>query len=238
MIPTLTIAEMALRDLLRRRAVLGLLFALPMVFYLARRDDSESQAVKFVLLGLGFTISTAGLFATTAARGLDRRLRLCGYRTMSLHLGRLLALQVIGLGISVPYLGIILADQHVARVGSLGCALALTVLIAAPLGMLLGSVVPRELEGTLLLLAVLSAQFLSDPARPAGKCMPFWSAREIGAYAVDLAAGDDYLWRGVAHALVVASVLFALATTTSAVRLRRRGHVRPISALPTGAYRA
>ncbi|MBT8225332.1 MAG: hypothetical protein HKP61_23090 [Dactylosporangium sp.] len=228
MIRTWTMAEMTLRDLIRRRTVVGLLFLLPLVFYLARRDDHTGQAVKFLLLGLGFTSSAAGLFATSAARSLEPRLRLGGYRTIDLYVGRLIALIAVGLAIAVPYLAVVLADQDVQRMPALALALALTVLVAAPLGMLLGSALARDMEGVLLLLAVTSAQFLTDPAKISGRVMPFWSAREIATYAVDL-TDIGYLRRGVTHALVCAAILFVATAAIAAVRLRRRRHVRIVS---------
>lgn len=235
---TWTFAELTLRDLVRRRAVVALLFALPLLFYLARRGDHAGQAVKFLLLGLGFTVSAAGLFATSAARFLEPRLRLCGYRTVDLYAGRLAALLVVGLAIAAPYLGVLLVDQRVSRPGAVAGALAATVLVAAPLGMLVGSALPRDMEGVLLLLAVTSTQFLVDPAKTLGKFMPFWSAREVGTYAVD-PVDVGYLRRGLLHAGAYAVVLFVATAVIAAVRLRRRGHLRPLcSRSAAGAHHA
>lgn len=231
MIRTLTIAEMTLRDLMRRRAVVVLLFAIPLVFYLARRGDHTGQATRFLLLGLGFTIGAAGLFATSAVRSLEPRLRLAGYATIDIYLGRLAALLVVGLTLAAPYLLITAVDQDVPRMGALALALGLGVMVAAPLGMLLGSVLAREMEGVLLLLGVVAGQFLLDPAKTSGKLMPFWSSREIGTYAVD-PVDIGYLHRGVVHALVVAAVLFAVTATIATVRLRRRQPVRSTGAGP------
>lgn len=223
---TLTIVEMTLRDLSRRRGVFGLLFALPLVFYLARRSDANGQAIRFVLLGLGFTVSTAALFVTGAARGMDRRLRLSGYRVIDLHGGRLIAVVAVGLVVAAPYLAIIAFDQRVERISAIGLALALVVIVGAPVGATLSALVPRDLEGTLLLFAVLGAQFIMDPARPAAKFLPFWSAREIGTYAIDLADGG-YLRRGVCHAAAYSAACFGIVMVTAAVRLRRRRPLRP-----------
>lgn len=218
------IGEMTVRDLVRRRTVVGLLFALPLLFYLARHDSHTGQAVRFVLIGLGFTSSAAGLFATISARSLEFRLRLSGYRTADIYLGRLIAVVAIGLVIAVPYQIVIMIDQNVPREGAVGLTLALTVLVGAPLGMLLGSAIPRDMEGVLLLLGVTSMQFLMDPAKTAGRFMPFWSAREIGTYAIDL-TGPEYLRRGLLHATVYGAILFIATATIAGVRLRRRGHV-------------
>ena len=55
---TLVVAEMATRDLVRRRGVLVLLALMPMAFYLARRDSS-GLAIRFMTLGLAWMVSTA-----------------------------------------------------------------------------------------------------------------------------------------------------------------------------------
>lgn len=217
---TWTVTEMTLRDLLRRHTVVGLLFAIPVVFYLARRDQT-GQAVRFLLLGLGFTVSAAGLFATSAARSVEPRLRLAGYATIDLYAGRLAALVTTGLVLATPYLLLILIDQDLTRAGALALALAATVLVAAPLGMLLGSVLARDMEGVLLLLGLIAGQFLIDPEQLSGRLMPFWSAREIGTYVVD-PVGGDYLARGLTHAAVTMLVLFGVTTAIAMVRLRRR----------------
>lgn len=178
-----TVAEMVLRDLDRRRAVLGLLFLVPLAFYVARRDQT-GQAIRFASLGLGWGASTAGLFAGNAAKAIEPRLRLIGYSWAQLFFGRLV-----------------------------------------PLGMLIGAAVPRDLEGTLVLIAFIGLQMLIDPAKNSAKLLPFWSSREIGTYAVD-PVGSDYLDRGLTHGPAVASGLTFVALVLTAVHLRRRRHVR------------
>ena len=223
---TWTVAEMTLRDLPRRRAVLALLFVTPLVFYLGRRGDHTGQAIRFVTLGLGFTVSTAALFCAVAARSLEARLRLGGYRPAHLYLGRLAAVVGVGLAIATPYLFVLLYDQRVDRIGAIALSLALTVAVAVPLGMLLGAAVPRELESALLLIALLGLQMVVDPATDAARLLPFWSAREIGTYAVDL-ADAGYLRRGLIHGLATAALLIVVTATLATVRLRRRHRGRP-----------
>jgi len=216
---TVAVAEMTLRDLARRRTVVGLLFAIPLVFYLARRDHT-GQAVRFLLLGLGFTVSAAGLFTTGAARSLEPRLRLAGYPTVAVYLGRLAALLAVGLLLAMPYLLLILVDQDLDRTHAAALALVATVLVGAPLGMLLGCLLGRDMEGVLLLLGMIAGQFLVDPATTTGALMPFWSSREIATYAVD-PVDVGYLRRGLAHALVTALMLGAGVVALATVRLRQ-----------------
>lgn len=84
---------------------------------------------------------------------------------------------------------------------------------------------PRELEGTLVLLTVIGAQMTADPADAATRLLPFWFSREIGTYAIDH-TGADYLLRGIVHGSVSTLALTGLVTLAVGVRLRRRPHLR------------
>jgi hypothetical protein len=220
----LVVAEMAVRETARRRSVLLILALLPLAFYLSRRGDHLGQSVRFVCLGIGWALSTAALFAGNAARGIEPRLRLSGYSTADLVAGRLGALWAVGLALATPYLVLIRLDQHDIRFGAVAAIMLLTVAVAAPFGLLLSALLPRELEGTLVLLMVVGLQMIMDPAGTASRVLPFWFSREIGTYAIDH-TDDGYLTRGLVHAAVMLAVLLAGAAAASAVRLRRRPHL-------------
>jgi len=224
MTKTLTVAEMALREVLRRRSVLLILALLPLAFYLSRRGDHLGQSIRFVCLGIGWALSTAALFAGNAARGLEPRLRLSGYATHQLYLGRLGAMWAVGLALALPYLVLIRVDQHDVRYGAVAVIMLLTVAVAAPFGLLLSALLPRELEGTLVLLIVIGLQMMLDPAGTAARVLPFWFSREIGTYAVDH-TDDGYLHRGLLHATIVLAALLTGLALSAGVRLRRRSHV-------------
>ncbi|WP_410655469.1 hypothetical protein [Amycolatopsis sp. lyj-112] len=221
----LTVAEMALRELLRRRSVLLILLVLPLLFYLSRRGDHLGQSIRFVCLGLGWALSTAALFAGSAARGMESRLRLSGYRGHHLYLGRLSALWTVGLVLSAPYFVLILVDQHDVRYGSVALVMVLMVAVSAPFGLALSSVLPRDLEGTLVLLMVIGLQMMADPSSLAARLLPFWSSREIGTYAIDH-TDTGYLIRGIAHGVISTVVLIAAVAVASGFRLRRRSHLK------------
>ena len=227
MIKTLTIAETALREILRRRSVLTILLLLPLAFYLSRRGDHLGQSIRFVCLGLGWAQSTAALFAGSAARAIEPRLRLSGYRSHHLYLGRLIALWTVGTALSVPYLLLIRIDQHDVRYGAIALIMALTVLVSAPFGLALSAVLPKELEGTLVLLVVVGIQMTADPTGPATRLLPFWFDREIATYAIDH-TNTGYLIRGLIHALVFAALLTTLTATATSIRLRQRPHHKKV----------
>ncbi|MBV1848699.1 ABC transporter permease [Catellatospora tritici] len=224
MTKTMTVAEMALREVSRRRGVLAILLVFPLAFYLSRRDLT-GQSIRFVCLGVGWAMSTAALFAGSAARSLEPRLRLSGYRGHHLYLGRLLALWTLGLALALPYFVLIRVDAQHVRYGAIALIMLLTVAVAAPFGLALSSALPRELEGMLVLLTVVGLQMMMDPADSASRVLPFWFSREIGTYAVDH-ADSGYLHRGLLHGLLFLVVLLTVVAASSAVRLRRRPHLR------------
>ena len=224
MTKTLTVAEMALREIGRRRAVLVLLALLPLGFYLSRRDEAYWQSIRFVCLGIGWTLSTAALFAGNGARGIEPRLRLSGYATRQLVLGRLIALWTLGLALSVPYWLLIRLDLNHVRYGAIALILLLTTAVSAPFGLALSTLLPRELEGMLVLLTVVAMQMMLDPDGTAAHALPFWFSREIGTYAVNQ-VGAGYLLRGLLHAAIVLTALLTALSLSAGIRLRRRAHL-------------
>jgi hypothetical protein len=219
-----TVAEMTLRELGRRRGVLLLLLLLPLGFYLIRRNDYVGQSVRSLFLGISWAVSTAALFTAAAGRSIEPRLRLAGYRSHHLYLGRLAGLWVLGVLLAVPFLGLVAVDAPDVRLGATALGMAFCVAVAAPFGLLIGVLLPRELEGTLLLLTAVALQMTIDPASAAAKFTPFWSSREIGTYAVDH-TGADYLSRGTLHGVGFTVGLVAVVAVVVTARQRRRRHL-------------
>lgn len=228
MTKVLVVADMALREMSRRRTVLLILLLLPLAFYLTRRGDHLGQSVRFVCLGLAWAQSTAALFAGSAARGIEPRLRRCGYRAGHLLAGRLVALWLLGVALSLPYLALVGLDQRAVRLGPVAVAMALTVVVSAALGLLLSAVLPRELEGTLVLLALVGLQMMMNPAGTAAHALPFWFSRELVTYSVDH-TDVGYLHRGVLDGVVVGLVLTAATAAAVSTRLRRRAHLHVVA---------
>jgi hypothetical protein len=237
----LTVARMSLREVLRRRGVLLLMVLLPLAFYLVRRD-LPGQSIRFLALGIGWSVSTTALFGACAARPAEQRLRLTGMSTTALVAGRLLAVQSVGLLLAGGYFGVVAVDQHVRRLWAVGVMFAITVLVAAPVGALLAALVPRELEGALALLVVVSTQMLADPEGAIAPLLPFWSTRQLATYAID-ATGSGDLITGLVHGALLCTVAAVLATALTATRLRVTSWPRPsadpdLSWPPTGPPRA
>jgi hypothetical protein len=222
---TLVVAEMALREISRRRGVLILLALLPLAFYYSRRGEAYWQSVRFVSLGIGWTLSTAALFAGSAARAIEPRLRIAGYATHQLYLGRLAGLWTVGLALALPYFLLIRLDLDSVRYDGIALILLLTVAVAPPLGLAVAALLPRELEGMLVLLTIVAMQMMLDPDKAAAQALPFWFTREIGTYAVESGAGTDHVARGLAHAATALAVCLGVVALATTLRLRRRSHI-------------
>jgi hypothetical protein len=216
---TLVVAALSAREVARRRAAVALVVTLPLWFYLARRDLT-GQSVRMLTLGIGWSISTLTLFVVNGARGLDPRLRLTGASVAGIVGGRLLAMTGLGTALALGYWLLVAVDQDLTRPWAIGLMMLLTALVAAPLGSLLAALLPRELEGALALFSMVAVQMLAHPDGTVARLMPFWSARELGTYAVD-GAGDGYLWRALAHAALV----WTLCTAGSLLLSGRRLHL-------------
>ena len=215
---TLVVARLSAREVGRRRAALLLVIALPFWFYLVRRDLT-GQSTRMLTLGIGWAVSTLTLFVVNASRSVDPRLRLTGASVASIIGGRLVAMSGVGVAIAIGYWTLAAVDQTMPHPWAAGLMMLVTAVVAAPFGSLIGALLPRELEGALALLSVCAVQMLADPAGLVAKLMPFWSAREIGNYAVD-GGGIALVWRGLAHAAVVWLVCTGVTIAVFRRRLR------------------
>jgi len=219
------VARLSVREVSRRRTVVVLVVALPLSFYLARHDLA-GQSVRMLTLGIGWAISTLTLFVVIGARRVDPRLRLTGAPAASLVGGRLLAMSAGGVALALGFWVLVALDQDVARLWAVGPMMLVTALVAAPFGSLVAALLPRELEGALGLLTIVAVQMLADPAGTTAKLLPFWSAREIGTYAID-PVGSDYLARGLVHAAVTWTACLAVTWAVFAWRLRLARYPEP-----------
>lgn len=197
--------RMVLRGLLRRRASLALLAALPLAFYLARHQQ-VGQSIRFLVLGVAWAVSTAAFFAAAAARDVERRLTLGGWSWWSLVAGRIGALLALGTALAGGYLLLVAVDQPVRSIAGVGLDLATATVLAVLVGSFLGVVARRELEGALLLFIVAGLQFTADPPSTLARVLPFWSTRELATYAIDGPALGS-LADGLLHAAATALAL-------------------------------
>lgn len=213
------VALIGLRELARRRLALGLILALPLIFYVVRLDVPW-QAVRFLSVGVGWAVATLALFVHVGARGVDQRLTTVGASPSAVFLGRQSAVLAAGLAVATVSLALAVVTQsELVHPWALALLLVTTVLLAAPSGALISLVLPRELEGALALLAVFALQILVDPDAAAGWLLPLWSTRELAGYAL---GGEELgsLSAGLWHVTVFLVILVAAAWAAAVWRLR------------------
>ena len=134
-------AEMAGRELGRRRTALGLLTLLPLVFYAASRSNTDYAPV-LGGIAMAFSISGAAIFCVMSSRRLDTRLVLSGYRPRELMIGRLLLLESLGALVALVFSGVIVLGSSPGDPGELLAGVFLVTLCAVPFGLAVGALVP------------------------------------------------------------------------------------------------
>jgi hypothetical protein len=190
-VQAIAIARATFHEMSRRRTALVMLVVLPLAFYLARRDVPFS-AVVVLALGLGWAVSTLSLFSTVNALELDSRLRVAGFTTRAILVGRLLAVMLIGLALSMAYLVLVIVDQDITR-----------------------------LDGVVLMMlcALELTLFMTNPDKLLAHCLPLWSVRGVADWTTDLGGASD-LRNGLAHAAGTLTLLLLIIAVASAFRLR------------------
>jgi hypothetical protein len=185
-------AEMHGRDLMRRHAALGLLVALPLCFYLASMG-SGSRAVVAGGVGMAFSVSGATLFSLLSSEEVDQRLVLGGYRPLDLLLGRLGFLAPLGLAIAGLFSVLMLTVSHPYRPWLAWLGVSAVAVQAIPFGLAVGAVVPKELEGTLVLIGVVGMQLAVEPDNAVAKVLPFYGPQQLIESSLT-PAGGPILW--------------------------------------------
>jgi len=176
---TLTMAEMHGRDLLRHHVAVVLLVVLPLSFYLSAANSHGQNALIAGGVGLAFSISGATLFSILSSREVDQRLVLAGYRPIELLVGRLMFLGPFGLLLASGFAALMGLVSHPARPWLLWFAVVMVALESVPFGLAVGAAVPRELEGTLVLIGVVGLQLAATRTATVSKILPFYGPRRL-----------------------------------------------------------
>ena len=215
-------AEMHGRDLTRRHAALGLLVALPLSFYLASMGTG-SKSIIAGGVGMAFAISGATLFSVLSSNEVDQRLVLGGYRPHELLLGRLVFLGPMGLTIGAMFSVLMSTVSHPARPWLTFVGVGAVALMAIPFGLAVGAAVPKELEGTLVLIGVVGMQLAMGPHSPIARLLPFYGPRQL--ISSSLAAHGPIAWP-LLLTLLYAIGLFVVARLLVARRVEVMHHAR------------
>ncbi|MEP6622909.1 MAG: hypothetical protein ABJC79_00555, partial [Acidimicrobiia bacterium] len=139
-----------------------------------------------------FSVSGATLFSVLSSGEVDQRLVLAGYRPHELLFGRLLFLAPMGIAIAGAFTLLMTVVSHPTRPALTLVGLAAVALVSIPFGLAVGSAVPRELEGTLVLIGVVGLQLAIEPTSPVAHVLPFYGPRTL--IASSLGASGPILW--------------------------------------------
>ncbi|MGN6606741.1 MAG: hypothetical protein ACTHMS_07000 [Jatrophihabitans sp.] len=208
-------SEMHGRDLVRRRSALLLLLALPLSFYLAVAHQGRS-AIPAGAIGMAFAVSGATLFSAVSSLAVDQRLVLCGYRPVELMLGRLLFLAPLGAGVAVGFATVMALLSHPARPWLLPAAAIVVAVQSVPFGLAVAALVPRELEGTLVVIGVVGLQMATRGSGVVAGLLPFHGPWRIVDAAVD---GHGPVLAPLVETLSYGIALFVLARLAVGRRL-------------------
>lgn len=219
---TALVAELQGRDLLRRRTVMALLVLLPAAFYYSI-PASEDWGILAGSIGVSWAVAAAGLFGMLGWHRADPRLALAGAPAAQGMLGRLLLLHALALllvAVFTPQIlwrSAALIDEPAVMV----LALVLMALVSVPLGLAIGGLVARELEGTLLLIGVVGVGMSVPIDTALARVLPLWGPMDLMAVSAGMSTAGS--GRGIAHAIGTATVLLAVASWS----WRRRVRIRP-----------
>lgn len=223
LVRTVIVAEMQTRELLRRRAVMALFVLLPVAFYYSVPAD-EPWSILAGSMGVSWAVAAAGLFGMLGWRQADPRLALAGAPPYEGLVGRLILLYGLGFGLVALFAPQILwrSSALIDDPGLIVLALTLMAVVSVPLGLVIGALVPRELEGTLILIGVLGIGMSMPPGTGGAWILPVWGPLEI--LYVSGGASEASVSSRAIHALVSTVLLLALASW--AWRRRVRIHSR------------
>jgi len=220
----LAIAALQGRDLLRRRAVMSLFVLLPAAFYYSV-PASEPYGLVAGSMGVSWAVAAAGMFGVLGWRRAEPRLALAGATAIPGLAGRLLLVTGLALVLVAGF-----APQIVWRSRDLISdpevfvgGLVLMALVSVPIGLAIGALVPRELEGTLVLIGVIGIGTSVPLDTALARALPLWGPLEVMQVGAGLSDGPATA--GAWHTLAATVVLLTIA----AVSLHRRSRIaRPI----------
>lgn len=180
--PTATVARLHWCDLRRRRLALLLLVAMPAGFYLSLPPE-DPFAPMGAVIGLAFTVAGAAFFVALAARRVDPRLVLAGYRPHQLIGGRLLMLYAVAATLGLGFAVLTLRSDP-AHPGILVLANLASALLAVPIGLAIAAALPRELEGTLLIIGLVGVGMSLPPSSALAPYLPIYGPSRLVEVAV------------------------------------------------------
>ncbi|MFQ5814368.1 MAG: hypothetical protein ACE5I2_14420 [Anaerolineae bacterium] len=167
-------------------------------------------------IGMGWGLGAAALFSVIGSGARDRRLVLSGYKPWEILIARFTILFLIALPISLIPLGLVSffsgASPTYPALVWLGSLMA--GVIGVGVGLIVGSLLPRQLEGTILIIGLVGIELSVPLGVTFRHYLPFFGPQALftaGRFAVDpIVAG--HIVRSLAWALGLSLAAIALWT--------------------------
>jgi hypothetical protein len=116
-----------------------------------------------------------------------------------------------------PLFAVVMWSQRDLDFVSLTAAIALAAVVAVTIGVLAAALVPREMEGVLVIIGVIGIQMSGDVQN----WMPLWGASQLIRRSVGMADAAS-IGSAITHSLIYAAVLLAIGIAVWARRVRLR----------------
>jgi hypothetical protein len=199
--------------------------------------EGNIWAMLSLLTGVAWAMGVAALFSVIGSGGRDRRLVLAGFRSREIMLARFLILLFIAMPVSLIPVVVIagLSTLPPPNISLVWLGLFLTAAVGAAIGLIVGSLLPRQLEGTILLIAIFSVEFSIPSSVSLRHYLPLY-----GPQAIFLAGRFTYEPSIFIHVLrslawVAGLTAFAIALWTWRVRIFKISAVPRASAGANGS---
>ncbi|MHB9287835.1 hypothetical protein ACKVMT_12450 [Halobacteriales archaeon Cl-PHB] len=188
-------------------------------------DPATAGRMAGALFSVAFLAGLVGLFQVISARRGDERLALAGFPRWAMLVARLVTMAVLTVAGALAAFVVFTYHVDVAAPAIAIGVLILAGLVYGLLGIVIGTLLPRELEGSLVLVfladvdnALSSGLFAIDATIV--ELAPLYHANKLFKAAVlDGTLATEHLWPTVGHLGMFAAVAFVAYATSTGDRL-------------------
>ncbi|GIH22231.1 hypothetical protein Aph01nite_05410 [Acrocarpospora phusangensis] len=185
--------------------------------------DRDFKALYLAVLGISVTSSFAAMTVVRPGMAALRRLRLVGYRAHHLLSARLYVLLIITVVSTAVFMAIFVPLVNLESVALAATALLLVGFVGVALGTLIGLLVPREFEASMLLIAAAGVQMaLGRSGADAERFLPYWPGVEALKSAAFVSGADVTRFGGLGALYAVALFGLSYIVWNRRTRLWRR----------------
>jgi hypothetical protein len=179
-------------------------------------QERDTWPIDTAFMGVGWALAVAGLFSVIGSGARDRRLVLAGYRAWQILVARFLLLLLIALPVSLIPLFIVggFSSFDPPNLGLVWLGSYLGGVVGAGIGLIIGSLLPRQLEGTILIIGLIGLEVTIPFSVAFRQFMPLYGPQAIfmgGRFTEDPDVAVHVL-RAVVWALVLSGIAVAIWT--------------------------